>query len=337
MYVIFHGAPGLKNIAKRIHLLSIYLDGQLKDLGVEQLNTYWFDTLKLKIPALSQLRSIAEENEMNFHYQQDGTVGISLDETTTIKEVDEIVKVFARAMGKDIPDHAIEKTEPAGIPESLKRTSSYLLHPVFNTHHSETQMMRYIKMLENKDISLNTSMISLGSCTMKLNAASELIPVSWPEFSRIHPFAPADQTTGYLQVIHELEQYLTSITGFAATSIQPNSGAQGEYAGLLAIRAYHQSRGEGHRNVVLIPISAHGTNPASGVMAGMKVVVTKCDEAGNIDVADLKAKAMEHKDDLAALMVTYPSTHGVFEESIREICADHTRVWRPGYIWMVPI
>jgi glycine dehydrogenase len=191
---------------------------------------------------------------------------------------------------------------------------------VFNTHHSESQMMRYLKFLENKDLSLNTSMISLGSCTMKLNAATELIPVSWPEFSKLHPFAPTNQTEGYLHIIKELENYLSKITGFAATSLQPNSGAQGEYAGLLTIRAYHESRNEGHRNVVLIPISAHGTNPASAVMVGMKVVVTKCDDAGNIDVEDLKAHALEHKDDLAALMVTYPSTHGVFEESIKEIC-----------------
>ncbi|MEO6229406.1 MAG: aminomethyl-transferring glycine dehydrogenase [Ferruginibacter sp.] len=320
MYVIFHGAAGLKNIAKRVHLLSQQLEIELKALGIEQLNNSFFDTLKLKISDVAKLKVEAEANEMNFNYFNDGTVGISLDETTTLKDIAAIAKVFAKMGGKDFDSTISEEFSTYKIPENLIRTSSYLLHPVFNTHHSETEMMRYIKFLENKDLSLNTSMISLGSCTMKLNAASELIPVSWPEFSRLHPFAPKDQTAGYQQIITELENYLSTITGFAATSLQPNSGAQGEYAGLLTIRAYHSSRGESHRNVVLIPISAHGTNPASAVMAGMKVVVTKCDEAGNIDVADLKARAEEHKNDLAALMVTYPSTHGVFEESIKEIC-----------------
>ncbi len=321
MYVIYHGAAGLKNIAKRIHLLSIQLQSELKGLAIEQLNAGFFDTLKLNVADVSKLKTIAEQHEMNFNYFADGTVGISLDETTSPADVNKIVRVFAELTGNIIKeDKAIE---PAGyhLPEELKRTSSFLLHPVFNSHHSESQMMRYIKFLENKDLSLNTSMISLGSCTMKLNAATELIPVSWPEFSKLHPFAPVEQTNGYQQIITELENYLSAITGFAGTSIQPNSGAQGEYAGLLTIRAYHASRGESHRNVVLIPISAHGTNPASAVMAGMKVVVTKCDEAGDIDMADLKEKAAEHKDDLAALMITYPSTHGVFEESIKEICA----------------
>ncbi|MEO5890872.1 MAG: aminomethyl-transferring glycine dehydrogenase [Ferruginibacter sp.] len=320
MYVIFHGAPGIKNIAKRIHLLSIHLDSELTKLGVEQLNTAWFDTLKVKTADVEKLKKVAEQHDMNFNYFSDGTVGISLDETTTVADVNQVVRVFAEVTDHIIPGNRAIESAPYKFPDELKRTSSFLLHPVFNTHHSESQMMRYIKFLENKDLSLNTSMISLGSCTMKLNAASELIPVSWPEFSRLHPFAPTDQTLGYQQVITELENYLSTITGFAATSLQPNSGAQGEYAGLLTIRAYHASRGEEHRNVVLIPISAHGTNPASGVMAGMKVVVTKCDEAGNIDVTDLKEKAEEYKDVLAALMVTYPSTHGVFEESIKEIC-----------------
>ena len=320
MYVIYHGAAGIKNIAKRIHLLSLQLSGELDNLGIAQLNEGWFDTLKIKLENIDQLKVLAEHHEMNFNYFEDGAIGISLDETTTPADVNKIVRVFAEVTGHIIKeDKAIE---PASykFADELKRTSSFLLHPVFNTHHSESQMMRYIKFLENKDLSLNTSMISLGSCTMKLNAASELIPVSWPEFSRMHPFAPAYQTLGYQQVINELENYLSTITGFAATSLQPNSGAQGEYTGLLTIRAYHASRGEGHRNVVLIPISAHGTNPASGVMAGMQVVVTKCDEAGNIDVADLKEKAELYKNELAALMVTYPSTHGVFEESIKEIC-----------------
>lgn len=321
MYVIYHGAAGLKNIAKRIHLLSIQLQSELKGLGIEQLNAGFFDTLKLNVADVSKLKTVAELHEMNFNYFADGTVGISLDETTSPADVNKIVRVFAEVTGNIIKEDKAIESATYHLPEELKRTSSFLLHPVFNSHHSESQMMRYIKFLENKDLSLNTSMISLGSCTMKLNAATELIPVSWPEFSRLHPFAPADQTTGYQQIITELENYLSVITGFAATSLQPNSGAQGEYAGLLTIRAYHASRGESHRNVVLIPISAHGTNPASAVMAGMKVVVTKCDEAGDIDMDDLKEKAAEHKDDLAALMITYPSTHGVFEESIKEICA----------------
>jgi glycine dehydrogenase len=320
MYVIYHGAPGLKNIGKRVHLLTQELAAGLRSLGLAQINEGYFDTVKIKIEDLQSLRSIAEGKNMNFHYAEDATVGISLDETTSRQDVQAIVSVFAEASRQSVNEDSPYTVTGYQFEPGLQRTSTYLLHPVFNTHHSETEMMRYIKFLENKDLSLNTSMISLGSCTMKLNAASELIPVSWPEFSRIHPFAPDDQTQGYQHIIHELENYLSTITGFAATSLQPNSGAQGEYAGLLTIRAYHESRGEAHRNVVLIPISAHGTNPASGVMAGMKVVVTKCDDAGNIDVADLKAKAAEHKDDLAALMVTYPSTHGVFEESIREIC-----------------
>jgi len=321
MYVIYHGAAGLKNIAKRIHLLSIQLQSELKGLGIAQLNAGFFDTLKLNVADVAKLKTVAELHEMNFNYFDDGTVGISLDETTSPADVNKIVRVFAELTGNIIKEDKAIESATYHLSEELKRTSSFLLHPVFNSHHSESQMMRYIKFLENKDLSLNTSMISLGSCTMKLNAATELIPVSWPEFSRLHPFAPADQTSGYQQIITELENYLSAITGFAGTSIQPNSGAQGEYAGLLTIRAYHASRGESHRNVVLIPISAHGTNPASAVMAGMKVVVTKCDEAGDIDMADLKEKAAEHKDDLAALMITYPSTHGVFEESIKEICA----------------
>ena len=320
MYVIYHGPAGLKNIAKRIHLLSIQLQSELKGLGIEQLNAAFFDTLKLNIADIAKLKIVAEKNEMNFNYFADGTVGISLDETTSPANVNKIVRVFAEVTGNIIKEDKAIESATYHLPEELRRTSSFLLHPVFNSHHSESQMMRYIKFLENKDLSLNTSMISLGSCTMKLNAATELIPVSWPEFSRLHPFAPVDQTHGYQQIITELENYLSAITGFAGTSLQPNSGAQGEYAGLLTIRAYHASRGESHRNVVLIPISAHGTNPASAVMAGMKVVVTKCDEAGDIDMIDLKEKAAEHKEDLAALMITYPSTHGVFEESIKEIC-----------------
>lgn len=320
MYVIFHGAAGITDIAKRIHLLSRQLAAGLGALGIQQLNGHWFDTLKVTGVTTSKLKTLAEQQGMNFHYFSDGTVGISLDETTGTNDISLILQVFAEALGKTIPQNLPIEPAEGEFPADLKRSSSFLLHPVFNLHHSESQMMRYIKFLENKDLSLNTSMISLGSCTMKLNAATELIPVSWPEFSKLHPFAPSDQTVGFQQIIKELENYLSTITGFAGTSLQPNSGAQGEYAGLLTIRAYHASRGDHHRNVVLIPISAHGTNPASAVMAGMKVIVTKCDEAGNIDVADLKQKAAENKNELSALMVTYPSTHGVFEESIKEIC-----------------
>jgi glycine dehydrogenase len=329
MYAVYHGAAGLKTIGKRTHILAQNLAIELKALGIEQINAAYFDTLKIKVADIAKLKATAEQHEMNFNYFKDGTVGINLDETTSLDDILNIVAVFAKTTDNRRPTtekkHLLttfnggQWSVVGGL--DLTRTSKYLTHSVFNTHHSESQMMRYLKFLENKDLSLNTSMISLGSCTMKLNAATELIPVSWPEFSKLHPFAPADQTAGYLYIIKELENYLSKITGFAATSLQPNSGAQGEYAGLLTIRAYHESRNEGHRNVVLIPISAHGTNPASAVMVGMKVVVTKCDDAGNIDVEDLKAHALEHKDDLAALMVTYPSTHGVFEESIKEICA----------------
>ncbi len=320
MYAVYHGPAGLKDIAKRVSILAQTLSEELGELGFENLNNAYFDTVQVKVKDAAAIRELAEAREINFYYNGD-TIGISVDETTTQQDVLNILDVFAASQNIDTATAMFDADATLdNIPYHLTRTSPFLLHPVFNTHHSESEMMRYLKSLENKDLSLNTSMISLGSCTMKLNAAAELIPVSWPEFSKLHPFAPSAQTAGYRQIIKELESYLSIITGFAATSLQPNSGAQGEYAGLLAIRRYHIARGEGHRNVVLIPVSAHGTNPASAVMVGMKVVVTKCDEAGNIDVDDLKAKAAEHKDDLAALMVTYPSTHGVFEESIREIC-----------------
>ena len=320
MYAVYHGPAGLKDIAKRVSILAQTLSEELGELGFENLNNDYFDTVQVKVKDAAAIRELAEAREINFYYNGN-TISISVDETTTQQDVLNILDVFAASQNIDTATAMFDADATLdNIPYHLTRTSPFLLHPVFNTHHSESEMMRYLKLLENKDLSLNTSMISLGSCTMKLNAATELIPVSWPEFSKLHPFAPSAQTAGYRQIIKELESYLSIITGFAATSLQPNSGAQGEYAGLLAIRRYHIARGEGHRNVVLIPVSAHGTNPASAVMVGMKVVVTKCDEAGNIDVDDLKAKAAEHKDDLAALMVTYPSTHGVFEESIREIC-----------------
>jgi len=320
MYAVYHGPDGIKNIAKRVSILAQTLSNELNELGFENDNPYYFDTLRIKVRDASAIRHIAEEKQINFHYNHN-SIQISLDETTTQADVMNILEVFATSLNIDTVSATFNSDATLdNIPYHLTRTSAFLSHPVFNTHRSESQMMRYLKSLESKDLSLNTSMISLGSCTMKLNAATELIPVSWPEFSKMHPFAPEDQTVGYLQIIKELENYLSTITGFAATSLQPNSGAQGEYAGLLAIRRYHIARGDGHRNVVLIPVSAHGTNPASAVMAGMKVVVTKCDERGNIDVEDLKAKAEEHKTNLACLMVTYPSTHGVFEESIKEIC-----------------
>jgi glycine dehydrogenase len=321
MYAVYHGAEGLKNIAKRVSLLTQTLDHELQQMGYTIAHKHYFDTLLVQVENIDTIRSAAVARGINFHYTTNGQIGISLDETTTQQDVLNILDVFAAVKGNDVVSVTFEtEGNLDNIPSVLTRTSDFLTHPVFQKHRSESQMMRYMKSLENKDLSLNTSMISLGSCTMKLNAATELIPVSWPEFGQLHPFAPADQWKGYQQIITELENWLSSITGFAATSLQPNSGAQGEYAGLLAIRAYHAARNEANRNVILIPISAHGTNPASAVMAGMKVVVTKCDEAGNIDVADLKANAEKHAANLAGLMVTYPSTHGVFEESIKEIC-----------------
>ncbi len=320
LYAVYHGPVGLKQIAKRTSLLAKSLSDKLEQAGFKNENQFFFDTIQLKIEKIQAVKELAEKNEMNFYYGN-GFVNISLDETTTQRDVLEILYIFTSLKNEDAA--VMEFDEEAlleNIPSSLTRTSPYLSHPVFNSHHSESEMMRYLKQLENKDLSLNSSMISLGSCTMKLNAVTELIPVSWPEFSAIHPFAPKNQWKGYKQIITELEQWLSNITGFAATSLQPNSGAQGEYAGLLVIKAYHADKKEPQRNVMLIPISAHGTNPASAVMAGFQVVVTKCDDAGNIDIADLKSNAEKHKDKLAGLMVTYPSTHGVFEEGIKEIC-----------------
>ncbi|MBC7650452.1 MAG: aminomethyl-transferring glycine dehydrogenase [Deinococcales bacterium] len=321
MYAVYHGPNGLKNIAERIATLALVLNDGLIEMGFTNINTAYFDTLIVNVDA-EQLRPIAENYEINFRYIDANHVGISLDETTSQKDVLDIVYVFAQLKGLNEAEIDVDSDAAlTTIPDFAKRTSSYLKHPVFNTHHSESQMMRYIKQLENKDLSLNISMIALGSCTMKLNAATEMIPVSWPEFGGIHPFVPANQTIGYQQIIDELAAYLCTITGFDACSLQPNSGAQGEYAGLLTIMAYHKANGNAHRNVVLIPISAHGTNPASAVMAGMKVVVVKGTEEGHIDVVDLKLKAEQYKDTLGGLMVTYPSTHGVFEETIQEICA----------------
>lgn len=319
MYAVYHGPEGLKTIATRVHGLAQSLEQQLSSLGIEQKNAAYFDTIHIKGFDASALEKLASAAAINFNYFKDGSVSISLDETSSAKTVAAIVSLFEQLTGKKAA--ALNASvKNASIPASLVRTSTYLQHPVFNSHHSETQMMRYIKQLENKDLSLNTSMISLGSCTMKLNAATEMIPVSWPCFGGLHPFAPSSQTKGYQEIAKELSEYLCETTGFTACSLQPNSGAQGEYAGLLTIRSYHEARNQTNRNIVLIPISAHGTNPASAVMAGFKVVVVACDAAGNIDLADLKAKAEQHKDNLGALMITYPSTHGVFEETIIDIC-----------------
>lgn len=322
-YAVYHGPKGIKNIAERINDLTKLADKAIQALGYKQLNESYFDTLRFDVgEELVGLKSEALNNELNFYYQ-DGVVGISIDETTTFADIETIVKVFAKIKGKSTNDVDLDgfvKEIGTSIPEHLERSSEYLTHPVFNSYHSESEMLRYIKSLEAKDLSLCHSMIPLGSCTMKLNATTEMVPVTWARFGGLHPFAPVDQTTGYMQLINELNDWLCEITGFAKMSFQPNSGAQGEYAGLMVIRAYHHSRGDFERNICLIPASAHGTNPASASMAGLKVVVVKCDDRGNIDVEDLKAKAIEHSANLNSLMVTYPSTHGVFEEPIVEIC-----------------
>ncbi|MDT8324171.1 MAG: aminomethyl-transferring glycine dehydrogenase, partial [Bacteroidota bacterium] len=321
MYAVYHGPEGLKSIAGSVHLCAAAVEKGLRSLGYSQKNALYFDTLLVEADTAA-VRKAAEAAEINFHYVDDAHVGIALDETTTVEDVRDIIGVFATAAGMEVPsDDSLFEGLSTTYPETLSRSSAYLAHPVFNMNRSETEMMRYIKSLENKDISLVHSMIPLGSCTMKLNAATQLLPVSWPEFSALHPFVPAAQAEGYRMMISELEDMLSKVTGLTATSLQPNSGAQGEYAGLMVIRAYHIANGEARRNVVLIPSSAHGTNPASAVMAGARVVIVACDENGNIDVSDLRAKAEEHRETLSALMVTYPSTHGVFEESITEVCA----------------
>ncbi|GAB1307535.1 aminomethyl-transferring glycine dehydrogenase [Urechidicola sp. KH5] len=317
MYAVYHGPHGLKYIASKIHGFAKSLSATLTELGFKQENDIYFDTIKVKVDNAFSVQSAAEANEINFLIIDKATIGISINETTTQSDVEKIIKVLCEAEVKNTIDLVINSATI--IPESLERSSTYMTHEVFNSYHSETEMMRYIKRLERKDISLTDSMISLGSCTMKLNAASEMLPLSYGSWNNIHPFVPVGQAQGYQELFKGLEEALNEITGFAATSLQPNSGAQGEYAGLLTIRAYHHSRGDHHRNICLIPSSAHGTNPASAVMAGMKVVVTKSLENGNIDVDDLREKAELHKDNLAALMVTYPSTHGVFESAIRKI------------------
>jgi len=323
MYACYHGPEGLRRIACHVHFKAALLAYGLTRLGYQVGPTAFFDTLRVElgVKTAAPILKFAEARRMNFRCIDSHTIGISLDETTTERELAEIWRVFNGDEPPTFLPADLAGEVDAKFPASLARTSRYLVHPVFNRHHSETEMMRYLKRLESRDLSLTTSMIPLGSCTMKLNAAVEMLPVTWPEFARLHPFAPPEQARGYQILFQQLEGWLAEITGFAGVSLQPNAGSQGEYTGLLVIRAFHASRGQGHRRTCLIPTSAHGTNPASAVMAGLKVVAVACDSQGNIDLADLRAKAEMHRDDLAALMVTYPSTHGVFEETIKEICA----------------
>ncbi|MDH0895191.1 MULTISPECIES: aminomethyl-transferring glycine dehydrogenase [unclassified Pseudomonas] len=320
-YAVYHGPEGLKRIAQRVHRLTAVLAAGLEQKGLQRDNLFFFDTLTLDVGGMqTAIIESAKAARINLRILGRGKLGVSLDETCSEQTVEQLLSIFLGA------DHGLSVAEldagylPEGIPAALQRTSGYLSHPVFNSHHSETDMLRYLKRLESKDLALNQAMIPLGSCTMKLNATSEMIPVTWPEFGALHPFVPREQATGYQLMIDELEAWLRAITGFDAICMQPNSGAQGEYAGLLAIRKYHESRGEGHRDICLIPASAHGTNPASAQMLAMRVVVVECDAAGNVDLDDLKAKAGEAGDKLSCLMITYPSTHGVYEEGIREIC-----------------
>ncbi len=318
MYAVYHGPDGLKNIAKRVALLTQTVADAIEERGFELAADNFFDTIVVKTKDIAAVRAKAERQLINLRYIDNSHIGISLDETTDVADLYDLINCFEN--DKDPVAFDIHQDdELTHIPSSLTRTSSFLSHPVFNTYRSESQMMRYIKQLENKDLSLNTSMISLGSCTMKLNAVTEMMPLSWTHWNKIHPFAPADQTEGYKYIIDELGKYLCEITAFDACSLQPNSGAQGEYAGLLTIKAYHEANGHHHRNVMLIPISAHGTNPASAVMAGMKVVVVKALDNGYIDVEDLKAKAAQYSNDLSGIMITYPSTYGVYEETVKEI------------------
>ncbi|PSR56934.1 glycine dehydrogenase (aminomethyl-transferring) [Adhaeribacter arboris] len=326
MYAVYHGPRRLKYIALNIHLLTQLLEQGITELGLEQVNENYFDTLKIKVESAelkNAIRREAEASAINFRYFADNFIGISLHENTDLYDVKAILAVFTKVMNQQTSVNELtELPHETDItwPENLLRTSEYLQHEAFNQHHSELEILRYMKYLENKDISLVHGMIPLGSCTMKLNSTAEMLPVTWPEIGSLHPFVPADQTEGYKQIFTDLENWLCEITGFAGISLQPNSGAQGEYAGLMVIRAYHEANGHQHRNIALIPSSAHGTNPASAVMAGMKVIIVKCDDRGNIDVEDLRAKAIQHQNDLSCLMVTYPSTHGVYEESIIQIC-----------------
>jgi glycine dehydrogenase len=321
-YAVYHGPEGLKRIAQRVHRLTCLLAAGLERNGIKRLNRQFFDTLTLEVGgAQTAIIESAQAAQINLRILGRGRVGLSLDETC---DEHTVAKLFDVLLGADhgLSVDALDAQDIAsGIPDELQRSTPYLQHPVFNAHHSETEMLRYLKQLENKDLALNQSMIPLGSCTMKLNATSEMIPITWPQFAHLHPFVPREQAVGYTLMIEELERWLCAITGFDAICMQPNSGAQGEYAGLLAIRKYHESRGEGARDICLIPSSAHGTNPASAQMAGMRVVIVECDEAGNVDLDDLQLKAAEAGNKLSCLMATYPSTHGVYEEGISEICA----------------
>ncbi|MFG0450156.1 aminomethyl-transferring glycine dehydrogenase [Shewanella sp. yb_14] len=322
-YAVYHGPQGLKTIAERIHRLTDILAAGLKAKGVELVNASWFDTLTFKVADKDAVLARAIAAESNLRIDAEGTLGVSLDETTTADDLAALFDIILGAgHGLDVAalDAEILAKGSESIPAALLRDEAILTHPTFNSFHSETEMLRYIKRLENKDLALNHSMISLGSCTMKLNATAEMLPISWPEFANLHPFCPLDQAKGYEKLLNELSDYLVEITGYDAMCLQPNSGASGEYAGLLAIKKYHESRGEGHRNVCLIPQSAHGTNPASAQMAGMKIVVVACDKRGNVDMEDLRAKAAEVADNLSCIMITYPSTHGVYEETVSEIC-----------------
>ncbi|HEY9893407.1 MAG TPA: aminomethyl-transferring glycine dehydrogenase [Candidatus Sericytochromatia bacterium] len=327
MYAVYHGPEGIKRIAENVHQLTVILADGLKRLGYSIGSESVFDTLRVKLGNFSQseILEAAQSRGVNLRVLDENAIGISLDETTTLQDVQNLLEIFAGVAAQDVAIpfmmEIVGTHSSAPLPAPFARSSSYLTHPVFNRYHSETELLRYIHRLQAKDLSLTTSMIPLGSCTMKLNATAEMMPVTWAEFGKIHPFAPLSQTGGYQVLFQQLEEALAEITGFAAISLQPNAGSQGEYTGLLVIRQYHEERGETHRNICLIPESAHGTNPASAVMCGMKVVAVACDEQGNVDLDDLQAKAEKHGDNLAALMVTYPSTHGVFEEQIKEICA----------------
>lgn len=324
MYAVYHGPHGLKEIALRIHAMTIMAYKALSALGYTMNSKHFFDTVKVNVSKdkWGDIVQWAHHHKINLRTYNNEALGFSINETTNLKTLEQLIQCFNQNKTVSLDFSILEKMNQLteAIPTSMRRTSQYLTHPIFNSHHSETELLRYIHLLQNKDLSLTTSMIPLGSCTMKLNATAELMPVSWSEVNGIHPFAPLNQTQGYLQLFKDLEDKLSEITGFDAVSLQPNAGSQGEYAGLLVIRKYHESRNEGHRNICLIPSSAHGTNPASAVMAGMKVIVVQCDLQGNVDLQDLEQKVKLHAKDLAALMITYPSTHGVFEESIREIC-----------------
>jgi glycine dehydrogenase len=320
MYAVYHGPDGLRRIAERVHRLTRILAAGLRSLGIDVITDAYFDTLTVRVPGKARdLAARASESGINLRIVDDDRLGVSLDETTRREHLQTLWEVFGSR--RKLPDiDGIDRGLPQAIPETLRRTGAYLTHPVFELHHSETEMLRYLRRLQEKDLALDRTMIPLGSCTMKLNGTAEMLPITWPEFSAIHPFAPLDQAEGYRHLLGELSTWLAEITGFEAVSLQPNAGSQGEYAGLLTIKKYHAARGQGHRKVCLIPASAHGTNPASAHLAGLDVMVVGCDASGNVDLDDLRAKASAHAADLAALMITYPSTHGVFEEAIRDIC-----------------